>query len=206
MHQYLLRHGESVSNVEGRVQGQLDVDLTPLGLRQAAQAARWFASEEGPVVREIWSSPLRRARRTAEAVSQALGLPVLVDERLAELNAGIFQGLLWNELERLHPEAYSRWRSGDPDFAIPSGESRRDLADRGARALEEIARRPVDAVLVVAHGGILTHALRRLVALDPLLGGGEDGKRPSMANAAVSLLSWPGPELLSFNDTGHLEE
>lgn len=204
MRQYLLRHGQSVSNVEGRVQGQLDVDLTEMGIDQAMRAAQWFASSEGPSIEEVWSSPLLRARRTAEVVAAAIGLPVRIDDRLKELDAGIFQGLLWAELERLHPREYQRWRSGDPEYAIPGGESRHALASRGEEALRELSRRPAASMLVVAHGGILTHALRRLVNLDAALGGGEDGKRPAMANAAVSVLSWPGPELVSFNATGHL--
>jgi len=204
MLQFLLRHGESVSNVEGRVQGQLDVDLTDLGIEQARRAGLWFASPEGPAIEEIWSSPLRRARRTAEIVAAAVGLDVRVDDRLKELDAGIFQGLLWSELDSIHPEAHARWKSGDPDYAIPGGESRRSLAGRGEAVLTEIARRPAANVLVVAHGGILTHALRRMVNLDKAIGGGEDGRRPAMANAAVSLLAWPGPELVSFNLTAHL--
>jgi probable phosphoglycerate mutase len=205
MLQYLVRHGESVSNVEGRVQGQLDVDLTPLGVEQADRVGRWFASAAGPAIDEVWSSPLLRARRTAGIVAAALGLPVRLDERLKELDAGIFQGLLWAELHRIHPEAHARWVSGDPDYAIPGGESRRSLAERGAEVLTEIAARPAAGVIVVAHGGILTHALRRMANLDAALGGGEDGRRPAMANAAVSVLEWPGPELVSFNATAHLD-
>lgn len=204
MLQFLLRHGESVSNVEGRVQGQLDVDLTDHGIEQARRAGRWFASPEGPAIEEIWSSPLRRASRTAEIVAAAVGLDVRIDDRLKELDAGIFQGLLWSELDSVHPEEHARWKSGDPDYAIPGGESRRSLAERGEAVLTEIGRRPAANLLVVAHGGILTHALRRMVNLDKAIGGGEDGRRPAMANAAVSLLAWPGPELVSFNLTAHL--
>ena len=137
-------------------------------------------------------------------VAAAIGLPVRLDPRLKELDAGIFQGLLWSELESLHPEAYARWRSDDPRYAIPGGESREALASRGAEALADLAKRPVETMLVVAHGGILTHALRRMVNLDAALGGGEDGRRPAMGNAAVSVLEWPGPELVSFNLTSHL--
>jgi probable phosphoglycerate mutase len=205
MLQFLLRHGESVSNVEGRVQGQLDVDLTDLGVEQARRAGRFFASFEGPAIDEIWSSPLLRARRTAEIVAAAVGLGVRFDDRLKELDAGVFQGLLWSELDRIHPDPHARWKSGDPDYSIPGGESRRSLAERGEAALSEIARRPAANVLVVAHGGILTHALRRMVNLDKAIGGGEDGRRPAMANAAVSLLAWPGPDLVSFNVTAHLD-
>ncbi|MFM7107960.1 MAG: histidine phosphatase family protein, partial [Planctomycetaceae bacterium] len=162
MLQYLIRHGESVSNASGRVQGQEDVALSELGLRQAEAVAAWSSGRDGPGaagVDEIWSSPLARARETAERIAAALGRPLRLDDALRELHAGIFQGHLWADLEVRFPEEVARWRSGDADYAIPGGESRSQLAARGRAALEELAGRDVRGMIVVAHGGILTAAL-----------------------------------------------
>ena len=129
MRQYLVRHGESVFNVESRVQGQADVSLSDLGRRQAGDLAAWArALPADATIDEIWSSPLARARETAAAMAATLGLPLLVDEGLAELHAGIFQGHLWADLEAAFPEEVARWRSGDVEYAIPGGESRAGLA------------------------------------------------------------------------------
>jgi probable phosphoglycerate mutase len=214
MLQLLIRHGESVSNVEGRVQGQADVPLSPLGLRQAEDVGRWLtgvgssatASPWG--IDEVWSSPLARARQTAAVIASALGLPVRIDDRLKELHAGIFQGHLWSDLEARFPEEVASWRSGAADYAVPGGESRRMLAARGCAVLEELARRPAGTIVVVAHGGLLTAALGSLVGHDhPRLvvaAAGPFTRQPALANGSVTRLVWPGPRLEGFNDTTHL--
>lgn len=209
MRQYLIRHGESVSNLEGRVQGQEDVELSALGMRQAEAVAAWgrnLAAREP--IEEIWSSPLRRARETAARIATALDLPLRIDDQLRELHAGIFQGHLWADLEARFPEAVARWRSGDVDYCIPGGESRAQLAGRGRTALETLAARPVRGMIVVAHGGILTAALGSLVGRShPLLAAAAERpftKLPALANCSVTHIEWPGPLLVSFNETGHL--
>lgn len=213
MLQYLIRHGESVSNVEERVQGQADVDLSELGRRQAARVAarsrELVASAPGnDSPWEIWSSPLKRARHTAEMIAAAVGLPLHIEERLCELHAGIFQGHLWADLETQFPEAVAQWRSGDVDYQIPGGESRAELAARGHEALQTLAARNVSGMIVVAHGGVLTAALGSLLGREhPLLASAAQRpftKLPALANASLTLLEWPGPRLVSFNETAHL--
>ena len=213
MLQYLIRHGESVSNVEERVQGQADVDLSELGRRQAARVAarsrELVASALGnDSPWEIWSSPLNRARHTAEMIAAAVGLPLHIEERLCELHAGIFQGHLWADLETQFPEAVAQWRSGDVDYQIPGGESRAELAARGHEALQTLAARNVSGMIVVAHGGVLTAALGSLLGREhPLLASAAQRpftKLPALANASLTLLEWPGPRLVSFNETAHL--
>ena len=212
MLQYLIRHGESVSNADGRVQGQEDVELSATGRGQAEAVATWsravLGADDAPPVDELWSSPLRRARDTAEAIAAATGLPLRIDDELRELHAGIFQGHLWADLEARFPAAVAQWRSGDADFAIPGGESRAQLAARGRAALERLADRPARGMIVVAHGGILTAALGSLVGKShPLLAAAAERpftKLPALANCSITLVRWPGPELVAFNDTAHL--
>jgi broad specificity phosphatase PhoE len=212
MLQYLIRHGESVSNAAGRVQGQEDVELSATGRDQAEAVAAWtralLGADDAPPVDELWSSPLRRARETAEAIAAATGLPLRIEDDLRELHAGIFQGHLWADLEERFPDAVAKWRSGDADFAIPGGESRAQLAARGRAVLELLAARPARGMIVVAHGGILTAALGSLVGkAHPLLAAAAERpftKLPALANCSITRVRWPGPELVSFNDTAHL--
>jgi len=211
MLQYLVRHGQSVSNHEGRVQGQEDVPLSGLGRAQAGATAAWATSaagRDGRAVEELWSSPLARALDTARPIAAALGLAVNVLDDLRELHAGIFQGHLWADLDVRFPAEVARWRSGDPDYAIPGGESRTQLAARGRRALETLAARDVRGMIVVAHGGLLTAALGSLVGREhPLLAAAAERpfvRLPALDNCSVSTLTWPGPDLQAFNATGHL--
>jgi len=86
---YCVRHGESAYNAEGRIQGQLDVPLSEFGRRQGAAIAAALAALSADA---IYSSPLLRAQQTAEIVARRLDLPIRTDERLKEINVGIFQG------------------------------------------------------------------------------------------------------------------
>ena len=193
------------------MQGQADVSLSDLGRLQADALAAWTRSLPADVaIDEIWSSPLARARETATAMAAALGLSLQIEEGLAELHAGIFQGHLWADLEAAFPEEVACWRSGDAEYAIPGGESRAGLAARGRAALEKLAQRPARHMIVVAHGGVLTAALGSLLGrTHPLLAQAAERpftKLPALANASLTLLDWPGPELVAFNETGHLDE
>src|SRR5688572_13452490 len=132
---YCVRHGESAFNAEGRIQGQTNVPLSELGRRQSQAVA---AALGRLPIEAVFSSPLERALETARPVAEALGLTVRIDERLMEINAGIFQGKVWNEIQAAHPREAQRWLAHDPDFVIPGGESRRSLMTRGRAALEAI--------------------------------------------------------------------
>jgi len=193
---YLARHGETTYNAEGRIQGQEDTALSELGRRQAHLLALALA-EQG--IEAVYSSPLARAYHTARAVAETCRIPLCVDDRLKELHAGVFQNLLASELEARFPEAAARWRSHDPDFRIPGGESRRDLMHRGRQALEAIRAAAYRRVAVVAHGGLLAAALKALLHIPA-------ERNPFVLyNAALSILDWEGePRLLVLNQTDHL--
>ncbi len=195
---YCIRHGESTYNAEGRVQGHLNVSLSELGRRQAAalaESCKDFAAEA------IFCSPLQRARETAEPIAASLSLPIREEPCLIEIKVGIFQGHSRNDLDRICPEEYARWRSGDPDYAVPGGESRRALMFRGRAVLEAIARHDYNKVIVVSHGAILAAAFKSLLDIPahrhPFL----------LENASISRLEIDGPivRLHTINEVGHLK-
>jgi probable phosphoglycerate mutase len=197
---FCVRHGETTFNAEGRIQGRLDTPLSPAGLKQSESIAAALAAvnREQPIDFVV-TSPLRRAADTARPVAERLGVPLKTDDRLAELNAGIFQGLLPAEMATKFPEATERWRSHDPDFEIPGGESRRQLMTRGAAALGELLRAPGRAAVVVAHGGLLTAAFKGLLGIPP-------ERSPFMLyNGSISTLDYNGQvRLLTLNEVEHL--
>ncbi|MBT7727656.1 MAG: histidine phosphatase family protein, partial [Planctomycetaceae bacterium] len=139
---------------------------------------------------------------------KATGLSVNLKNDLVELNAGVFQGHLWDDLADRFPEDVARWRSGDIDFQIPGGESRRQLAQRGGQAIQSLSCRSARSMIIVAHGGVLTAALGLLIGRDhPLLAEAVERpftRLPALGNCSVSQLQWPGPQLISFNGTDHL--
>lgn len=147
---YLVRHGQTDWNVEGRWQGHADVPLNATGMEQAREIARQLASEQ---LEAIYSSDLQRARQTAEALSKRTGLPVRLDARLREIHQGEWQGLLATEIEARYEEAFQRRRNDPYNIAPPGGETVEQVRQRVVQAFEEIiARHPRQHVAVVSHG------------------------------------------------------
>jgi len=196
---HCVRHGESTYNVEGRIQGQSERPLlSGLGRRQSEAAAAALAGEP---IEAIYASPLRRALETAEIISRAVGRAIRIDPRLKEIDVGIFQDQLRADLEEDHAQALARWLSGDPDFVIPGGESRRQLAERGRAAFADIRRSGHEQALVVSHGGLLVSTIKSLLGIplrDPPL---------ALENCSISTLAWHGDgrvELLALDRVEHL--
>lgn len=151
---YFLRHGETTWNAEGRTQGQLDAPLSDLGRRQALEAAEILAKEP---IRRIISSPLSRARDTAEAAAKTTGAPLEFDADLMEFNAGDLQGQPRGE----HIREYF-----DGNWTPPNGEAFPDFCKRAWAAMERAVTGP--GVLIVCHGG-LWRAAQEFTAVHPPL-------------------------------------
>lgn len=148
----VVRHGETVANAEGWLQGQLDVPLNDRGREQARATGAAIALRFTP--RAIVSSDLCRAYATAEAIASATGLPAPArDERLRETHLGSWQGQPWGSADARDVAA---WR-GDPDVCAPGGgESSRQRFHRVCAAVYEAALTSIGATAVlVAHGGVI---------------------------------------------------
>ena len=152
----LARHGETTSNRERRFQGRLDVPLNDRGREQARELAERVRGEE---LVALYSSPLIRARETAEIVGAAIGLEPRVDDRLAEVDVGDWQTRLKGDLEREDPAAWSAFRAAGEDFRFPGGESLLEQQERVVAALVDITQRRELPALVVCHRGVIRAAL-----------------------------------------------
>jgi endonuclease-3 len=161
----LVRHGQTVANVEGRWTGWGRTELTELGRAQAQALARRLAEELHDAV-ALYTSPLDRARRTAETIGRALGLTPVVVERLREINFGDMDGITLAQMESQHPELYARWRDkADSSFTWPGGERRADFFLRVASACDQIlSQHSHGTVVVVGHGGTLRSCLTHLLS------------------------------------------
>lgn len=162
-HVYLIRHGQTEWNAEGRWQGQLDVPLSDEG-RTQARALADHLSQSG--FRAVYASDLMRAAETARILADATNAPLFLDARLRELNLGVFQGLTHAEIRARYPDDDEQMRVNYLDHVIPKGESRRAMQERMYESwLEMLARTGSDPVAIVSHGGAIRILLLRL--LDP---------------------------------------
>jgi broad specificity phosphatase PhoE len=170
----LARHGESDWNHSKRWQGFADRPLTDLGRRQAVELA---ARLEGTELDAVFSSDLRRARDTAEAVARSKDLEVRTTPDLREVDVGSWSGLTRAEAEAQYPDAYRRWLQGGEGW--DDGETYEELGERVVRAIRQIAKQHEgERVLVVAHGGTIraihaaalgvdVHTYRRIQRVEP---------------------------------------
>jgi len=162
----IVRHGESVANAEGRMQGQRDYPLSALGERQATSLAR-FLKASGLSFDAAYTSPLTRARATAQLLTSVLGLAdAEIAAELSELHAGELQGLTQAEIAERFPGFLQRGITELGDFSEYGGESYGDVQAR-VRALvarwHARHRTAAHRVIAVAHGGTNFHLVKALV-------------------------------------------
>jgi broad specificity phosphatase PhoE len=155
---WLVRHGETDWNREGLYQGQADVPLNKTGLAQAGETAAQIAAT-GETFTALYSSPLVRSLQTAQITADKLGMPVLVDERLMEINQGEWTGKDYKTIiSRFNdPDETDNARADGVRETIyeraPGGESVADVAKRMRAAADEFAHRhPGAKILVFTHG------------------------------------------------------
>jgi uncharacterized phosphatase len=149
----LVRHGETDWNRERRIQGSTDIPLNELGREQARATGALLATRRWTA---LVASPLSRAAETARLIGEHVGLgdPEL-EPRLAERDYGAAEGLTGSEIDALFPDGAD----------VPGREARESVAVRAVAALHELAvRHPGEAVIVVAHGGVIRSVLE---AVDP---------------------------------------
>jgi probable phosphoglycerate mutase len=161
----VLRHGRTGHNLDGRIQGQLDIGLDDVGLAQAAAVADALA-EASPYA--VISSDLSRALVTAEAIAAKAGLAVVPDARLREISLGGWEGLTVEEARARFPDEHAAWVAGQ-DKPRGGGETYREASARATACLRErIEQAPPGAtVIAVTHGGTARAALGGLLELDP---------------------------------------
>jgi probable phosphoglycerate mutase len=195
----VIRHGETVWNLEKRIQGHLDSDLTDRGYAQARSLARAFSTIR---IDALYCSDLGRAVKTVAAIESATGLSATHLACLRESNLGVLQGKTREEIEEDFPDEYDLFRLREPDFVLPEGES---LVQRHQRAIFCLSKLVMEhdgkVVCAVTHGGILDSLLRH--TLDISL---KESRRFSISNCAINTFwitdgIW---EMVEWGNVSHL--
>ena len=198
LHLMLVRHGETEWNVQRRYQGQSDVPLSELGVRQAELVAERLVDQK---IDAVFASDLKRAWETAQIIVAKNGLNILSEPRLRELKFGILEGLTFDEAQEQYPELIAAWLG---DFhQTPQGGETIDLFNARVISLLEDLKREHDeqTVLLVAHGGPLSEILRIVLELSP-----QKRWYLELENASLSevLIAEDFISLKRLNDTCHL--
>lgn len=177
----LVRHGETVWNATGRIQGQGDSPLTERGIAQAQAVARRLQHEPFTT---LYASHLGRVIETARYIAALTGHAITIDERLQERAYGIFEGLTYEEAQGRHSEIFATYQINryEADYALPGAESLRRLTERGQAVLQALLEKHSgERLVIVSHGAFLGAILRDCLGV-PI--GGKHGFR--LANGSIS--------------------
>ena len=202
-HLYLVRHGQTAGNAEGRFGGHGPTPLSDLGREQAEKAAIVLAKEG---IRAIYSSDLLRAIQTAEPLAAFLNLPIHKSPAFRERHVGVLEGLTFDESKEKFPSDYYALINRDVNHVITGGESYRQLLRRTTAELRDIlGRHQRSRIAIFSHTGAICFTTLHL------LGAIHRGTKTTpwiiTSNCGINRFEFRGPRnvrVLALNDTRHL--
>lgn len=160
MELYLVRHGETIWNKEGRYYGDTDIGLSEKGMEQASVLGKYLKEISFD---KVICSPLCRAKDTAKELTD---LPCQFDDRLKEQNFGIFEGKTYQQLVNEFPKELKNWNENYENYCIPNGESFLMVRERIEAFIKDLCKED-GKILLVAHKGTLGHMLAAMMKLPP---------------------------------------
>lgn len=200
---YLVRHGQSAGNAEGRFGGHSPTPLSPLGKRQAEMTARALAKER---IRAIYSSDLYRAVQTAEPLSKILNLEINATDAFRERHVGVLEGLTFDEAKKEFPNDYYALVNRSLNHVITKGESYSQLLERTTDVLHEILERHKgERVAIFSHTG--TICFLTLYILGAIHSETKQTPWLVTSNCGINRFEFRGRNnvrVLAINDTRHL--
>lgn len=198
---FLIRHGQSEANAEGRVQGWLDSPLSERGRQQALRLARKLSTETDFYA--LFTSTLTRATETAQIIAAHLDCPLNFEDDLREYNMGPITGLTFQEIRERFPARYQAFERNEPLPHLPGTEGEETFLIRVGQCMDRILQQVPDnrSALVVSHSGTLNACLRNWLGLP------NNRRRPfKFSNASISVVEVTSTNmrLVRLNDTCHL--
>ncbi|MEG0687541.1 MAG: histidine phosphatase family protein [Hungatella sp.] len=196
---YLIRHGQTDWNIAGKIQGRTDIPLNAAGRAQAEDLAAGMAHR--PVSR-IFTSGMKRALETAQAVAKAQNIEAQPIEGLEEIGFGAWEGLTWKEVKERYPETYQHWWLNPIDVAPPDGELQDEVRQRCSRVIRKIVAQAEGDAAIVTHGAMMAYLMEYLMREHPM------EEEIIVENASITTIDYSpltqDVVLLQMNDTTHL--
>lgn len=198
---FLIRHGQTRWNEEGRYQGDHDIELNQVGIKQAKLAAKYLSRVE---FANIYSSPLKRTLFTAERIRGRRDLDIEVRDDLKEMSFGEWEGLKFHEINEKYHKDYQNWLEDPYNNRPTGGENFKETTERTTTEINRIVSENIDgtSVAVVAHGGVILSLLVYWLQI-PLARWKSIIQRQGAINIAVIDKGYP--YISAINYTGHLK-
>jgi len=197
---YITRHGETKWNIQGRIQGHLDSELTERGLEGAKKLNKRLSDVNIDV---IISSPLERAYRTARIIKGNRDIDIELNDKLKEINCGEFEGNKFEDIWRENPDAKINLRKNPFKYIYPKGESLELFYNRVSEGYNEIIEKYQDKdILIVAHGGTVKCIISEMFEKPDA----STWFRNVVKNCSLSIYDYDGENFreILYNDTSHI--
>lgn len=196
----LVRHGETEWNVLGKFQGCKDINLSKDGILQAEYLKKRLENKFD----HIYTSPLKRAMRTAEIISDGKNIKPIIETELREINFGDWEGLTIKEIEANYPETFIQWRNDEIEGPMCGGDLSLNKASiRAKKAILEITEKHQGKnIVIVAHGGIIKAGLIGIFDWKMTM-----YHKMILGNTSICKISFDdnyNPKIITINDTSHL--
>ncbi|OPJ57203.1 histidine phosphatase family protein [Alkalithermobacter paradoxus] len=196
---FIVRHGETQWNIEGKTQGHGDSKLTEEGKRQAENIAKRLSKYD---IDFIYSSDLGRTKETSAIISNILSKDVNYLESLREINFGKWEGLTIDEIKKTYTDVYRIWRNEPHKAIIPDGENLVALKERIYKQVINLNKNHTNSnILLISHGMTIKVLLLSLLGSDL-----SNLYRIKQDNTALNIVQFKeyGPVIVKLNDTNHL--
>lgn len=149
-----VRHGQTDWNVQGKIQGSYDSELNSTGINQAMKLSEKLLSLNYKFSK-IYSSPQKRALKTAEILSKSSNVDYVLMKDLQEMNMGKWEGLSWKEVEEKYPTEYKKWYLNRRYTKTPDGESYENMLERVLKSIDKIINENTHDVVIVSHSAVI---------------------------------------------------
>lgn len=196
----LVRHGQTDWNTDKRFRGLADVELNDKGVEQARNLAKRLSAM---AIAAVYSSPIKRALKTAEIIAEPHHLPIRIEPGFSNVDYGLWQGLTLEEISQEFPILFQQWLEEPQRVSFPNGESIADIGRRALEALQRLAKKhQQENIVIVAHQAINKIILFELFGLKSRL-----WEIPQDV-AAINIIEYGGKDfkLKVLNDTTHLQK
>jgi probable phosphoglycerate mutase len=195
---YIVRHGETQWNKEEVFRGRKDISLNETGKKQVERVGLYFSHRP---INRIVSSPLARARQTAEAISNPISIAIETMEELTDFNFGIWEGLPLREVEKRFPADFAIWKTSPEKLRIENGDTLAMVRNRISAGLANITSGQEGAVVIVTH-----RVICKIIVLHALGIGNEHFWDMKYDPGSITLLDRKNDKytLIFSNDTCHL--
>jgi len=200
---YLIRHGETLWNVEYKTQGCKNIQLSKRGLLQGKNIANKL-KKTNEEFKKIFTSNLDRCYLTAKVIAEELKVNIEINRGLREMSFGAWEGLTLEEIKKSYEGEYRKWRDKPYEACIPKGENLKAVQNRCLEAVNRIVSRYNDgSIIIVSHGVAIKTIILGLLGFDL-----KHFYNISLNNASMNKLEFReyGPVLISLNDICHLED